>query len=244
MLCFSFHFGKYLTGFTDNVDMSCHCHCLNEWTSVFKLCLFYTSTTPENQNSWFCMKHLCGNCHENRNFRFYFHEILVGKICALFLFVSFFFLKKRVLLLSVTICTYVAMYVFMSSCLQVIVLYLNHWRQQITFSWCNCTNHSERYEMLVIILYTWVRASWIGFNNFPTRCDLFSLLHFYRQLYMFWVLTPIIRSSYNCKYSFWYWLTGSSTIRSHWVGIDSCVSYSRYHMLHMNQFQLNNESRW
>jgi len=25
---------------------------------------------------------------------------------------------------------------------------------------------------------------------------------------------PIIRSSYNCKYSFWYWLTGSTTIRS------------------------------
>jgi len=30
---------------------------------------------------------------------------------------------------------------------------------------------------------------------------------------MFRVLTPIIRSSYNCKYSFWYWLTGSTTIR-------------------------------
>ena len=32
----------------------------------------------------------------------------------------------------------------------------------------------------------------------------FSLLHFCRQLYMFRVLTPIIRSSYNCNYSFWY----------------------------------------
>ena len=42
------------------------------------------------------------------------------------------------------------------------------------------------------------------FNNFPTRCDLHSLLHFCRQLYMFRVLTPIIRSSYKCKYSFWY----------------------------------------
>ena len=57
-----------------------------------------------------------------------------------------------------------------------------------------------------------------AFNNFPTRCDLFSLLHFCRQLYMFRVLTPIIRSPYNCNCSFWYWLTGSTTIRSRcWV---------------------------
>ena len=52
------------------------------------------------------------------------------------------------------------------------------------------------------------------FNNCPTRCDLFSLLHFCKQLYMFRVLTPIIRSSYSCNYSLWYWLTGSTTIRS------------------------------
>ena len=51
-------------------------------------------------------------------------------------------------------------------------------------------------------------------NKCPTRCDLFSLLYFCRQIYMFRVLTPIIRSSYNCNYSFWYWLTGSTTIRS------------------------------
>ena len=56
-----------------------------------------------------------------------------------------------------------------------------------------------------VFLSTWVRASWIEFNNWPTRCYLFSLLHFCRQLYMFRVLTPIIRSSYNCNYSFWYW---------------------------------------
>jgi len=57
------------------------------------------------------------------------------------------------------------------------------------------------------------------FNNIPTRCDLFSLLHFCRQLYMFLVLTPIIRGSYSCNYSFWYWLTGSTTIRCRcWVG--------------------------
>ena len=45
------------------------------------------------------------------------------------------------------------------------------------------------------------------------------IIYFCRQLCMFWVLTPIIRSSYNCNYSFWYWLTGSTTIRSRcWVG--------------------------
>jgi len=38
-----------------------------------------------------------------------------------------------------------------------------------------------------LYIYTWVRASWIEFNNCPTRCDLFSLLHFCRQLYMFQV---------------------------------------------------------
>jgi len=70
------------------------------------------------------------------------------------------------------------------------------------------------------ILYTWVRASWIEFNNCPTRCDLFSLLHFCRQLYMFRVLTPIIRSSYNCNYGFWYWLPGSTIIRCNY----SCTS--------------------
>ena len=36
---------------------------------------------------------------------------------------------------------------------------------------------------------------------------------------MFRVLTPIIRSSYNCNYSFWYWLTGSTAIRLRcWIG--------------------------
>jgi len=36
---------------------------------------------------------------------------------------------------------------------------------------------------------------------------VFILLYFCRQLYMFRVLTPIFRSSYNCKYSFWHWST-------------------------------------
>jgi len=55
--------------------------------------------------------------------------------------------------------------------------------------------------------------TWTIFNNCPIRCDLFSLLHFCRQLYMFRVLTPTIRSWYSCNYSFWYWLTAMSKIR-------------------------------
>jgi hypothetical protein len=43
---------------------------------------------------------------------------------------------------------------------------------------------------------------------------VFSILHTCRQLYMFRVLTPIIRSSYNCNYRFWHWSTGSAIIRS------------------------------
>ena len=50
-------------------------------------------------------------------------------------------------------------------------------------------------------------------NNCPKRCDLFGLLYFCRQLYVFQVLTPIIRSSHNCNYSFWYWLTAMNKIR-------------------------------
>ena len=51
------------------------------------------------------------------------------------------------------------------------------------------------------------------FDDCPTRCDLLSLLHLCRQLYMFRVLTPNIRISYSCNYSFWYWLTAMSKIR-------------------------------
>jgi len=46
----------------------------------------------------------------------------------------------------------------------------------------------------------------IEFNNCPTRCAIFSLLHFCRQLYMFRVLPHVIKSSYNCNYSICYWL--------------------------------------
>ena len=85
------------------------------------------------------------------------------------------------------------------------------------------------YIYIYIHIYTWVRALWIEFNNCPTRCDLFSFLYFCRQLYMFRVLTPIIRSSYNCNYSFWYWLTGSTKIPSRcWVGTDSFVMHNKW----------------
>ena len=96
-------------------------------------------------------------------------------------------------------------------------------------------------QNIVRILYAWVRASWIEFNNCPRRCDLFSLLHFCRQLYMFRVLTSVIRSSYNCNYSFWYWLTGSTTIRSRcWFGTDESVpTQQRERMVEdpVNQYQ-------
>jgi len=94
---------------------------------------------------------------------------------------------------------------------------LNNLYTWVSASWTELNN-----------LYTWVRASWIELknlytliheswiemNNYPTRCDLFSLLYFCRQLYMFRVLTPIIRSWYSCNYSFWYWSTWSTNIRS------------------------------
>jgi len=101
----------------------------------------------------------------------------------------------------------------------------------------HCTTNAKVRGFFFI--YTWVRALWIEFNNCPTRCDLFSLLHFCRQLYMFWVLTPIIRSSYNCNCSFWYWLTRSTTMCSPWVGTDSCVSYGRYSFLTNNYLPYN-----
>ena len=70
-----------------------------------------------------------------------------------------------------------------------------------------------------------------NFSLITVRQDatVFSLLHFCRQLYVFRVLTPVIRSSYKCNYSFWYWLNGSATVCSRcWVGTDSCVSYDTH----------------
>ena len=57
---------------------------------------------------------------------------------------------------------------------------------------------------------------------------VFSLLYFCTQLYMFRMLTPIIRSSYNCNYSFWHWSTGSATIReSGWPTPEAVITVVR-----------------
>ena len=95
------------------------------------------------------------------------------------------------------------------------VLWTNIWN---TFFWCHALC---QHRLLFYVHCSNSNSIKVKFNNCPTRCDLFSLLHFCRQLYMFRVLTPIIRSWCNCNYSFWYWLTRSTTIRS----TDSCVSY-------------------
>jgi len=58
-------------------------------------------------------------------------------------------------------------------------------------------------------------SSWITVQEDAT---VFSLLYFCRHLYMFRVLTPIIRSPYNCNYSFWHYSTAYTTIRSRcWI---------------------------
>ena len=96
----------------------------------------------------------------------------------------------------------------------------------------------------------------VKFNNCPTRWDLFSLLYFCRQLYMFRLLTPIIRSSYNYNYSFWYWLTAMSKIRclqkcnklnkSHLVGkLLNSIHDARTHVYKKNQCQFSRMyDRW
>ena len=95
------------------------------------------------------------------------------------------------------------------------------WRERSDFSIVPASTHKELPAVSASVAderITSLVSQQIKFNNCPTRCDLFSLLYFCKQLYMFRVLTPIIRSSYSCNYSFWYWLTGSTTIRSRcWV---------------------------
>jgi hypothetical protein len=59
---------------------------------------------------------------------------------------------------------------------------------------------------------------------------VFSLLHICRQLYMFWVFTPIIRSTYNCIYSFWHWSTGSVTMHSPALIVELCVCVYIYNV--------------
>ena len=102
---------------------------------------------------------------------------------------------------------------------------------QGSFVVCTWSELHRRLQLNILRFFIyWVCASWIKFNNCPTRCDLFSLLHFCRQLYMFQVLPPIIRSWYSCNYSFWYWpdLLPSALVAE----------------LELIHIQLNNESIW
>ena len=72
---------------------------------------------------------------------------------------------------------------------------------------CSMSSRAFSFMLYVSVLHLMRKLSiafLIEFNNCPTRCDSFSLLYFCRQLYMFRMLTPIIRSLYNCNYSFWY----------------------------------------
>jgi hypothetical protein len=55
-------------------------------------------------------------------------------------------------------------------------------------------------------IFPWVLTSGFSVNNCPTRCDCIRLLYFCKLLYMFRVVTPpIIRNTYNCNCSIWYW---------------------------------------
>jgi len=101
----------------------------------------------------------------------------------------------------------------------VIIFVMLWWMVEVTNVEYDVYSHFTLWDFIIIfiefgysarILFSWVRASWINLNNCP-RCDLFSLLHICRQLYMFRVLTSIIRSSYNCNYSLWHWSIGTAT---------------------------------
>jgi len=74
-----------------------------------------------------------------------------------------------------------------------------------------------------LILYTWVRAHESNLIIVQKDATVFSLLHFCRQLNMFRVLTPTIRSWYSCNYSFWYWLTTMSKIHCYLNYVCACV---------------------
>jgi hypothetical protein len=52
---------------------------------------------------------------------------------------------------------------------------------------------------------SWIRASQIYSNIYPTRCIFTHFIYIWNLLYMFRVLLPpIIRSAYNSIYSIWY----------------------------------------
>jgi len=96
----------------------------------------------------------------------------------------------------------------------------------------------SEWQVSVLCIYIYIHihgsvhceSNWIVVQQDAT---IFSLLYFCRQLYLFWVLTPIVRSLYNCNYSFWHLQTGSTSIRLRcWVGTptyfvvpESCVLY-------------------
>ena len=55
------------------------------------------------------------------------------------------------------------------------------------------------------ICRSWVRASQIYSNIYPTRLYFTQFIYICKLLYMFRVLLPpIIRSAYNCIYRIWY----------------------------------------
>ena len=55
------------------------------------------------------------------------------------------------------------------------------------------------------IIYSWFRASWLYINKIQRDATVFRCLFTAKLLYMFRVsIAPIIRSTSNCKCSFWY----------------------------------------
>ena len=54
-------------------------------------------------------------------------------------------------------------------------------------------------------LYSWFRASWLYINKIQRDATVCRCLFTWKLLYMFRVsIAPIIRSTSNCKCSFWY----------------------------------------
>ena len=92
---------------------------------------------------------------------------------------------------------------------------------------CLLSSHRYyKYDVMSLIFFFYIQGSvhrdsnWIIVQQYGT---VSSLLHFCRQLYMFRVLTPIIRSSYSCNYSFWHWSTRSTTIHARcWDLVNQC----------------------
>ena len=80
--------------------------------------------------------------------------------------------------------------------------------------WINSVTVSRSAVIVLMLDRNWRKkqeyiSNWIIVQQDATA---FCLLHICKKLYMFRVLTPIIRSSYDCNYSFWHWSTGSATI--------------------------------